>query len=113
MKVLKILLVHFLLLIKLEDVEIQQSTTNTIKVPTSGNVYITKAGTGYGSIFLDDGKKVTWVCNLNTSLQNEIIYLQPGNYKLEFRYENSKQTINTIEKKFIVTSAVTTNIKLN
>ena len=99
--------------IKLEDVEIQQSTTNTIKVLTSGNVYVTKGATGYGSIFIDDGKKVTWVCNLNTSLQNEIIYLQPGNYKLEFRYENSKQTINTIEKKFIVTSAVTTNIKLN
>lgn len=56
---------------------------------------------------------MTWVCNLNTSLQNEIIYLQPGNYKLEFRYENAKQTTNTIERKFSVTSAVTTNVKLN
>ncbi|MFN8116466.1 MAG: VWA domain-containing protein [Bacteroidia bacterium] len=99
--------------IKLNDVEIQQSTTNTIKVPTSGNVYIVKGGNGYGSIFADDGKKMTWVCNLNTSLQNEIIYLQPGNYKLEFRYENAKQTTNTIERKFSVTSAVTTNVKLN
>jgi Ca-activated chloride channel family protein len=99
--------------IKLNAIEIQQSTTNTIKVPTSGNVYVVKGGSGYGSIFVDDGKKLTWVCNLNTSLQNEIIYLQPGNYKLEFRYENAKQTINTIEKKFIVTSAVTTNLKLN
>lgn len=43
--------------IKLNDVEIQQSTTNTIKVATSGNAYITKGGTGYGSIFVDDGKK--------------------------------------------------------
>ncbi len=99
--------------IKLNDVEIQQSTTNTIKVPTSGNAYITKGSTGYGSIFVDDGKKVTWVCNLNTALQNEIIYLQPGNYKLEFRYENAKQTTNTIERKFTISSAVTTNVKLN
>jgi Ca-activated chloride channel family protein len=99
--------------IKLNDVEIQQSTTNTIKVATSGNAYITKGGTGYGSIFVDDGKKATWVCNLNTSLQNEIIYLQPGNYKLEFRYENAKQTTNTIERKFTISSAVTTNIKIN
>jgi Ca-activated chloride channel family protein len=99
--------------IKLYDVEIQQSTTNTIKIPTSGNAYITKGGSGYGSIFADDGKKMTWVCNLNTGLQNEIIYLQPGNYKLEFRYENAKQTLNTIEKKFVITSAVTTNVKLN
>lgn len=99
--------------IKLNDVEIQQSTTNTIKVPTSGNAYITKGGRGYGSIFVDDGKQMTWVCNLNTALQNEIIYLQPGNYKLEFRYENTKQTTNTIERKFTITSSVTTNIKTN
>lgn len=99
--------------IKLYDVEIEQSTTNTIKIPTSGNIYITKGGVGYGSIFVDDGKKVTWVCNLNTSIQSEIIYLQPGNYKLEFRYENAKQTLNTIEKKFTVTSAATTNLKFN
>ncbi|MES2514489.1 MAG: hypothetical protein V4580_10110 [Bacteroidota bacterium] len=99
--------------IKLNDVEIQQSTTNTIKVPTSGNAYITKGATGYGSIFVDDGKKVTWVCNLNTALQNEIIYLQPGHYKLEFRYENEKKITNTIERKFSVTSAVTTNLKIN
>ncbi len=99
--------------IKLFDVEIQQSTTNTIKVPTSGNAYVTKGGTGYGSIFVDDGKKVTWVCNLNNSLQNEIIYLQPGNYKLEFRYESAKETIKTVERKFTITSGVTTNVKLN
>lgn len=99
--------------IKLFDVEIQQSTTNTIKVPTSGNAYVTKGGTGYGSIFTDDGKKVAWVCNLNSSLQNEIIYLQPGNYKLEFRYEGIKETIKTVERKFTVTSGVTTNVKLN
>lgn len=99
--------------IKLFDVEIKQSTTNTIKVPTSGNAYITKGGSGHGSIFLDDGKKVTWVCNLNNALQNEIIYLQPGNYKLEYRYENIKETIKTLEKKFTITSGVTTQVKLN
>jgi Ca-activated chloride channel family protein len=98
--------------IKLNDVEILQSTTNTIKVPTPGNVYLTKASKGYGSIFLDDGKKVTWVCNLNYNLQGEIIYLQPGNYKLEFRYEGAKETLQTIEKKFTIVSSVTNAIKL-
>ena len=73
-----------LISIVLSFLEIQQSTTNTIKVPTSGNVYIVKGGTGSGSIFADDGKKMLWVCNLNAGLQNEIIYLQPGNYKMEF-----------------------------
>ena len=98
--------------IKLNDVEILQSTTNTIKVPTPGNVYLTKVSKGYGSIFLDNGKKVTWVCNLNYNLQSEIIYLQPGTYKLEFRYEGAKETLQTIEKKFTIVSSVTNTIKL-
>lgn len=99
--------------IRLNDIEIKQSSTNTIKIPTSGNVYITKGGQGYGSIYQDDGKKLIWVCNLNTSLPNEIIYLQPGNYKLEFRFEGIKETIKTIERKFVVTSGTTTNVKVN
>ncbi len=98
--------------INLYDVEIKQSTTNTIQVPASGNVYLNKGGNGYGSIYTDDGKKVTWVYNLQTNLQSEIIYLQPGTYKLEFRYENSKETIRTIEKKFTITSGTTTTLKL-
>jgi Ca-activated chloride channel family protein len=99
--------------IRLNDVEIKQSTTNTIKIPGSGNVLVSKGTTGFGSIYLDDGKTVTWVCNLNPATQTEIIYLQPGNYKLEFRNENQKETIKTAERKFSVTSGVTTNIKLN
>lgn len=99
--------------IKLNDVEIKQSTTNSIKIPGSGNAYIVKGVNGFGSIYLDDGKTVTWVCNLNSAQQSEIIYLQPGNYKLEFRNENSKETIKTIERKFTVTSGATTSIKLN
>ena len=63
-------------------------------------------------MFVDDGKTVTWVCHLNTSLLTEIIYLQPGNYKLEFRYENAKETLQTIEKQFTITSNSTLNLKL-
>jgi hypothetical protein len=68
---------------------------------------------GFGSLYLDDGKKVTWVCNLNSNLNTEIIYLQPGNYKMEFRYESIKQTIKTIERKFTIKSKTTTNITIN
>lgn len=102
--------------IKLNAVEIKQSTSNTIKVPTSGNLYLTKGGKGYGSIFIDDVstgvKKMIWVCHLNNNLQTEIIYLQPGNYKLEFRYENAKETLQTIERQFTITSESTMTLKL-
>lgn len=99
--------------IKMFDVEIKQSENNKIYVQASGNVNINKGGEGFGSIYLDDGKKVTWVCNLNPKLISEIIYLQPGNYKIEFRYDGINETIRTIEKRFTVTSKTTSNIIFN
>ncbi len=99
--------------IYLKDVEIKQSTTNTIKIPTSGNVLFAKLGNGYGSIYSDDGKTVNWVCNINSTLLNEVIYLQPGKYKVVFRYDFEKQTNKTIERNFEVKSAMPQTVRLN
>jgi len=99
--------------IQVKDVEIKQSTTNTIKIPASGSAaFIKQGGPGYGSIYTDDGKSLGWVCNLNTGLQNEIIYLQPGKYKVVFRYGNSKQTLQTISRNFEVKSGVPQTVRL-
>jgi Ca-activated chloride channel homolog len=99
--------------ILLKDVEIKQSSTTTIKIPASGYVSFTKqGGAGHGSIYLDDGKTVTWVCNLNATVQNEIIYLQPGKYKVVFRYEFSKQTTQTIQRNFEVKSGLPQTVRL-
>ena len=98
--------------ITLKDVEIKQSTTNYIKIPTSGNIVFSKQGTGYGSVYVDDGKTVVWVCNLNSTLQNEIIYLQPGKYKVVFRYEFAKETTKTIERNFEVKSGIAQTVRL-
>lgn len=98
--------------IYLKDVEIKQSSTNTIKIPTSGNVVFSRLGTGYGSVYTDTGKEVNWVCNLNTTLQSEIIYLQPGKYKVVFRYESARETLKTIERNFEVKQNTVQTIKL-
>ncbi|MES2680818.1 MAG: VWA domain-containing protein [Bacteroidota bacterium] len=99
--------------ILLKDVEIKQSSTNTIKIPASGNVsFMKQGGAGFGSIYTDDGKTVVWVCNLNTTVQNEIIYLQPGRYKVVFRYGNSKQTTQTIDRNFEVKAATPLTVRL-
>ncbi len=98
--------------IKLNAVEIKQGATNTIKVPTSGIMYAKKLSTGYGSIYKDDGKSVEWVYNLNSTLLNEILYLQPGKYKVVFRYQSVYETTRTIERNFEIKSGQTTNIQL-
>lgn len=98
--------------IYLKDVEIKQSSTNTIKIPTSGSVFFNKQGTGFGSIYVDDGKTVTWVCNFNPSLANEIIYLQPGKYKAVYRLQFSRETLKTVEKNFEVKSGTPATVNL-
>ncbi len=99
--------------IYLKGVEIKQSHTNTIKIPASGSVFVSKPAKGYGSIYLDDGKKLEWVCNLDYNTDVENIYLQPGTYKLEFRYVHQKRMIKTIEKSFEVKSKQNIRLILN
>ncbi len=98
--------------IKMNGVEIKQGATNAIKIPTSGLAFMKKLSEGFGSIYTDDGKTVEWVYNLNQKLTNEIIYLQPGKYKVVFRYQNAKETIQTIERKFEIKSGQTQNVQL-
>jgi Ca-activated chloride channel family protein len=99
--------------IYLKNVEIKQSSTNTIKIPASGSVFITRPAKGFGSIYLDNGKTLEWVCNLDNNALMENIYLQPGRYKIEFRYAHQKQMIKTIEKSFEVKSKESVRVNLN
>jgi len=98
--------------ITMNNVEITQGATNQITIPTAGTLYLKKLGNGYGSIYIDDGKKVEWVYNLNATMANEIIYLQPGKYKVVFRYGNVTETIRTAERNFEIKSSTTTNVQL-
>jgi Ca-activated chloride channel family protein len=98
--------------IKINNVDIKQSTTNVVKVPTSGIFYGKKMSPGHGSIYLDNGKTVEWVYNLNSSLLNETLYLQPGKYKVVFRYETVKETTRTIERNFEIKSGESTHVQL-
>ncbi len=98
--------------IYINDAEIKQSSTNFIKIPSSGSVLFNKQTNGYGSLYTDDGKTVTWVCNFNNTILNEIIYLQPGKYKVVFRPDYAKEAIKTVEKNFEVKSGMPLTVKL-
>ena len=98
--------------IHLKDVEIRQSSVNTIKIPPSGNVLFSKQGLGHGSIYTDDGRKVTWVCNFNPALASEMIYLQPGRYKAVFRLDFARETIRTVERNFEVKPGSPLTVKM-
>jgi len=98
--------------IYLKDVEIKQSSVNTIKIPTSGSVLFNKPGTGFGSVYVDNGKSIEWVCNFNPNLINEIIYLQPGKYKVMYRLQFARETLKSVEQNFEVKSGMASTIRL-
>jgi len=84
----------------LDNVDISQSRTTNITIPTAGMVSIFKPTDGPGQILLEDKNKLTWVCNLNDKALQENIVLQPGNYRVYFRSNMAKETIYTVERKF-------------
>ena len=98
--------------IKLDKVDVAQSKTTFIEIPQSGSVTISKPSEGPGSLYLEENNKMVWVCNLNSSLTQETIALQPGRYRAEYRPKNAREAIYSIEKSFKIDSGVSTPIKL-
>jgi Ca-activated chloride channel family protein len=98
--------------IKLDKVDISQSKTTFIEIPLSGSVNISKVSEGPGSVFVEQDNKQVWVCNLNSSLLQETVVLQPGRYRIEYRPKNAKEAIYTVERFFKIESGTSTSVRL-
>ncbi len=93
-------------------VEILQSHTTTIEIPEPGIAVIRKYFNGYGSLYLEDKNLMTWIYELDENQTQETLYLQPGNYRVEFRPKTSRSSIYTVEMKFVIESGKTTEVVL-
>jgi len=94
----------------INGVKVDQSQTKTVELPNAGMLTIKALENGDGCI-LKDTKKLEWVCNLS-SATSQVYYLQPGNYRIEWRSKSLKGSIYTIEKKFSVRSDMETKVEL-
>lgn len=94
----------------INSVTIAQSQTKIVEVANAGMLTVKALDNGDGSIYKDT-KKLEWVCNLNSSTL-QVYYLQPGNYRVEWRAKALKGSIYTIEKKFTIKSDVETKVEL-
>jgi Ca-activated chloride channel family protein len=99
--------------LKIENVEIGQSSTTTIEIPQCGTLTLNKGKQNMlGCIFLKDSEETKWVCNLDERRINETISLLPGQYMVVVRAGNSTKTTNTQIKEFKIESKKTTSINL-
>lgn len=94
----------------INNVLVTQSQTKTIEIPNAGMLTVKALDNGDGCI-LKDNAKLEWVCNLNATT-SQTYYLQPGNYRIEWRSKTLKGSIYTIEKKFTIKSDVETKVEL-
>ena len=100
--------------VQISGVEIKQSNTTTVEIPRPGQVTFLHTSVGFGSLYVrKSNKQEDWVCNLNSTVKNESLQLQPGKYRVVFRAQNAKQTLYTVNKLFEVRSGSSEVIHLN
>jgi len=85
-----------------KNVKISQSTITHIEIEEAGIVNFQYGNVGFGSIFQIHKNEIEFVTNLNENAYNQSLILQPGQYKVVFRYRLAKETILTKERNFTV-----------
>lgn len=96
----------------ISEVEIKQSHTTTVDIPSSGMVTFLFGAPGYGSLYVEKDNELEWIYNLKTDVLTETLNLQPGRYKVVYRARNAKKTLYTYDESFKVSSGQTIAVKL-
>mgnify|MGYP000851210583 CR=1 FL=1 len=89
--------------------QVEQSKTTTLLVPDAGVLEIKCLEAGDGCIMVNRGGRLEWVCNLSAQ-SRQTFYLQPGSYVATWRARSLRGSIYTIEKKFVISSNLQTQI---
>ncbi len=97
--------------IRVNDVKITQSDINEVVIPEPGTLEMNFKGHPIGSVIHEEGDKQTQVKRLDPYQKNLSLHLQPGTYRLVYRYAKNKKTCSTVEKQFTIKSGKSLLIK--
>lgn len=99
--------------IYINNVNIAQSKTTSVQIPTPGLATLICNAPGYGDILVEKDNKLEWVDRISLNSVKESIVLQPGLYRIVFRPKNSQSVIYTIEKTFRIASGISISVTIN
>lgn len=92
------------------NVKVNQNTTTTIEIEEAGLANFQFGNVGYGSVYKLKGNDIEFVTNLAESAVTQALVLQPGIYKVVFRFRLAKETILTKERTFTIKSGESTMV---
>ena len=95
------------------NVNITQSSYTYIDIPGSGLLKYTTNRPIIGQIFVKlENDTYEWVCDIDSDRSKDMLFLQPGNYKVVFRQKETYSTDYTTIKKFRIMAGQNTSINL-
>ena len=95
-----------------DRIKIEQNKTTIIEIPAPGTITFQKAAELYGGVYMPDGDRWVEVYELASNNLRESLALQPGTYKVIYRFKNSKAMTSTMEKLFEVNSGTSVTLRL-
>lgn len=95
------------------NINIDQSKTTNIQIPSPGYATFQCNAPGYGDILIEEKNELKWVHRIALNSIKESIVLQPGLYRIVFRPKNSQSSLYTIEKVFRIGSGSSISVNIN
>lgn len=95
------------------NLDVTQSSTVNADILAPGLLTYRSSSQVIAQLFLvKENGEIEWVFNLDQTLRNSSVHLQPGNYRLVYRQKSLKSSSYTIDKNFRIYSNKTTTITI-
>jgi Ca-activated chloride channel homolog len=96
----------------IKNVEIDQSKTTDVLIPSPGILTLNKTYEVYGGIFIVENNKMKKIYELHLKDKQETIAIQPGKYRIVYRSKTARTIHTTVDKEFEITSGGSLSLKL-
>ncbi len=96
----------------LYNVAIEQSELTTVTLPQPGIMTFLVNNNGVCELFEEKGDDLRWVYTIKTEDKSDSVILLPGNYRVIYRPQHSKQSHYTITRKFSIESGKSSSLRI-
>lgn len=96
----------------LYDIAIEQSKVTTVTLPQPGIMTFLVNNDGVCELFLEKDNDLVWVYSIETEDKSDSVVLLPGNYRVIYRPQHSKQSHFTIVRKFTIESGKSSSLRV-